>query len=168
MSPPPKSFPKETELSQVSQKILQEHCMLDKIDRKFELSLLILDDSQIAKINSTYRYKNAATDVLSFPQFVFPDRKGTFSLRGKNGFWEEKGKDSAHPDETLILGDVVISYESCARQAKEKGFSIREECTKLLIHGILHLFGYDHEVEDEERLCMEKQEQLLLQMVFKN
>lgn len=168
VNPPAKTFPKEKELLQISQRILQEHCVIDRIDRKFELSLLILDDSQMTKINLKHRYKNTSTDVLSFPQFVFPDGMGSFSLRETEGFWEENERNSISSDEILILGDIVISYESCIRQANEKGFSIREECIRLLIHGILHLFGYDHEQGDKECFFMEKREQLLLQEILQD
>jgi probable rRNA maturation factor len=90
-----------------------------------ELSVLITDDPEIKKLNRYYRKRNRATDVLSFVQL---------------------GKKSKDPKEPLLLGDVVISAQTAKRQAKERKHSIEKELVFLLIHGILHLFGYDHNI----------------------
>jgi probable rRNA maturation factor len=86
-----------------------------------ELSLVLVGNPEIRKLNAQYRGKNYATDVLSFP--------GEDHLRGP----------------TRLLGDVVISIDKMLSQAKERGRSPKEEMTTLLIHGIVHLLGYDHE-----------------------
>jgi len=86
-----------------------------------ELSLLITDDAEIAELNSTYRNKQKPTDVLSFSQ--------------------QEGEGAAEG----ILGDVVISLDTAERQAVEYEVSVAEELQRLLIHGVLHLCGYDHE-----------------------
>jgi probable rRNA maturation factor len=88
---------------------------------KAELSLALVGDSEIRKLNAKYRKKDYATDVLSFPA-------------PKN-----------LPGPIRLLGDVVISVDSARAQAKERGRSLKEELTTLLIHGIAHLLGYDHE-----------------------
>lgn len=87
-----------------------------------ELSVLLTTDKEIADLNAKYRGKNKPTDVLSFSQ--------------------NEGKAQI---ETKHLGDLVISLETCARQAREFGVSFLEELNRLLIHGLLHLLGYDHE-----------------------
>ncbi len=90
-----------------------------------EVSILITDDKEIRRLNSLYRGKDSPTDVLSFPM---GDRVG--------------GR--------LLLGDVVISLDTAGRQARELGHTIEEEIQRLLVHGVIHLLGYDHELGGEE------------------
>jgi probable rRNA maturation factor len=95
-------------------------------------------DVEIRELNRDYRDKNRATDVLSF-SLVEGEWSG---FRG------------------TMLGDVVISIETAARQARARHRSLNEEVTRLLIHGILHLLGHDHE-EDEEARTMRAEERRL-------
>ena len=95
-----------------------------------ELSILITDDEEIRFLNENYRQKDSATDVLSFPQ-------------------EEAGRDQRKP-EGKVLGDVVISLETTERQASELGVSLEEEFYRLFVHGVLHLYGFEHEGVDKE------------------
>ncbi|MCC6932764.1 MAG: rRNA maturation RNase YbeY [Deltaproteobacteria bacterium] len=107
----------------------------------FELSIVFCNDKEIAVLNKQYRNKAKATDVLSF------------SLR-------ENSKDSMI---SYILGDIVISVDSAKRQAREKKLSAKEELLRLLIHGFLHLLGYDHEnVSIKKARAMQKKEDELL------
>lgn len=111
---------------------------LDSSDN--ELSILFVDDSGIRQLNKEYRDKDSATDVLSFPQFDEDDEPGFTSN---------------------LLGDVVISIETAKRQAKEHHLSLEEELILLLIHGILHLLGYDHERSASEAEAMQKKSRML-------
>lgn len=105
-----------------------------------ELSLLITDDPQIAEINKTYLNRQGPTNVIAFPM-------------GDPGFAE------IYPE---LLGDVVISVETAEREASDAGYSMEERFTELLVHGILHLLGYDHETnEEDERQMGEKSRQLM-------
>ncbi len=88
-----------------------------------ELSMLLVDDELMARLNEQFRGVQGPTDVLSFPQGPAP-------------FGEIR---------PVLLGDVVVSTESAQRQADEMGRSLEEEMDLLLTHGILHLLGYDHE-----------------------
>lgn len=97
---------------------------------KVELSLSLVGDDEIHALNSRYRKKNKPTDVLSFPS------------------------DGALPGGKRLLGDVVISVETAKRQAKERKISLNDELVTLLIHGILHLLGYDHERSAKEAKIM--------------
>lgn len=108
-----------------------------------ELSILITDDSEIKRLNRLYRGKNKATDVLSFSL-----------AEGEGG------------ELSRLLGDVVISWDTTRRQARELGVTIREEFLRLLVHGVLHLLGYDHEnvPEAEARRMRRKEEQLLAKL----
>ena len=90
-----------------------------------ELSIVLVSDAQIRRLNKLYRNKDKPTDVLSFP--IGEKVKG----------W-------------LILGDIVISVDTAKRQAQELGYSLEEELKRLLVHGLVHLLGYDHELGGEE------------------
>lgn len=104
----------------------------------WELSIVMVDDEQIRCLNRQYFHRHRATNVISFPQ---------------------QGLDT-HPAHRL-LGDVVISIETAQRQAQERGVELEEEIIILLIHGILHLLGYDHAGSLAERKRMETKEQEL-------
>ncbi len=100
-----------------------------------ELSVALVDDSEIAVLNAEYRGKSGPTDVLSFSL-----------LEGDHA--ERRGQ---------MLGDVVIAVAVAERQAAELGHDLDEELLRLLIHGVLHLLGFDHE-QDEEARVMEARE----------
>ncbi|OAA31782.1 rRNA maturation factor [Kosmotoga arenicorallina S304] len=87
-----------------------------------ELDLLLTDDAEIAKLNAKYRKKEGPTDVLSF----------------------EYGLDED------VIGDMIISLETIERQAKDYGNSFEEELSLMIIHGLLHILGYEHENDEEE------------------
>jgi rRNA maturation RNase YbeY len=103
-----------------------------------ELSVLLVSDGEIHRLNREWRSKDRPTDVLSFPQ---------------------QGGDGAAP--AGLLGDVVISVDTARRQAAERGVSLRHESERLLIHGLLHLLGYDHERSPAEARRMQRRERLL-------
>lgn len=103
-----------------------------------ELSIALVDDPEIKVLNTQWRSRPNATDVLSFSQ-----------IEG-----EESGGG------TRLLGDVVISVETAARQAAESHRGLDERVIRLLIHGLLHLVGHDHE-EDEEAARMMAEERRL-------
>ncbi len=94
-----------------------------------ELSVALVDDAAIGALNAQYRGKPRPTDVLSFSlvEGAFADRRGQ------------------------LLGDVVISVDTAARQARERRRSLDDTVAKLLVHGVLHLLGHDHEADDEAR-----------------
>lgn len=96
----------------------------DSIPRNVkELSLVITNDLEIQELNKFYRKKNKATDVLSFSQI----------------------ENLSHGLPSRSLGDIVISYDTTIRQARNYKVTINQELLRLLIHGLLHLCGYDHE-----------------------
>ena len=97
-----------------------------------------MDDEEIRRLNRDWRGKDRPTDVLSFPL-----QEGAFAGVGD------------------ALGDVVISLPTARRQAGENGFTLVEEVDRLLVHGILHLVGYDHEVSPREARRMQRQERKL-------
>ncbi len=112
----------------------------ESVDRS-ELGILLTDDEQIRDLNRKYADEDKATDVLSF------------SLR--------EGEEFVSPDDVTRLGEVIISYPTAERQAKEAGQAVADEVSHLLVHGILHLLGYDHLASDDERKMRIREDELL-------
>ncbi len=113
---------------------LAEKVMLGQgCDHEAELSIALVDDKYISKMNSQYREKDGPTDVLSFEQ-----------------------------EDSKVIGDVVISLETASRQASKLGHGLEKEASFLLIHGILHLLGYDHDTEENKEKMEAIQRQYLL------
>ena len=126
-----------------------------------ELSILLVNDKKMRQLNFTYRGIDKTTDVLSFPQFSWE--------AGKRGSADAKDfQTSELPNfqaSALVLGDVVINLQAAKRQAPEHGLSFMEEIRWLLVHGILHLIGYDHEKSKYAgRKMREKEKELLKYM----
>jgi probable rRNA maturation factor len=106
--------------------------MLDRLDMKgAELSIVLTDDAHIHTLNRDYRHKDRPTDVLAFAM--------------------REGESAPKASGAEVLGDIVISLETATRQAREKHREPLAEVTMLLAHGLLHLVGYDHETDEEER-----------------
>ena len=108
------------------------------------ISLMACDDDRIGILNATFREKPVPTNVLSWPS----DELGA----------GEDGKDPGTPmpgfDGTYELGDIAIAYGTCAREAEELGKSLEDHVTHLIVHGILHLLGYDH-IRDRDAALMQ-------------
>ncbi len=114
--------------------------VLELVDRReAELSLVLVDDEQMARLNAEWRGSEGPTDVLSF------------SL-AEGDHAEHRGP---------MLGDVVIGVEVAKRQAREIGHSLADELLRLLVHGVLHLLGHDHEQEDEARVMQAEEARVL-------
>ncbi|MEK9629875.1 MAG: rRNA maturation RNase YbeY [Nitrospinota bacterium] len=110
-----------------------------------EVSILFTGDRDIQNLNHEFRNVNQPTDVLSFPQ-------------------NEEEDPYTHEEE--ILGDIAVSLDTAQRQAKEHGLTFKEEIILLLIHGILHLLGYDHEISEQEDKKMRSKTRELFKLVF--
>lgn len=119
-----------------------------------EVSVTVVDNKEIQKINKTYRNIDKATDVLSFPMYQY-EKAADFDNLDDSAFNPESGE--------LLLGDIVISAEKVTAQAKEYGHSKEREFAFLLVHSMLHLLGYDH-MEEEERLVMESKQKEILEL----
>ncbi len=109
-----------------------------------ELSIAIVDDAEMRSLNRQYRNRDRSTDVLSFSQTE---------------------DDAGSPDHPL-LGDVVLSAETAERQARRHDLSLEQELMLLLIHGVLHLLGYDHERSAEEERIMKDKTRHLFQKLY--
>lgn len=106
----------------------------------FEISLLACDDARIANLNADFRGKPAATNVLSWPS----DERAA-AMDGEMPLPPQPGPDTE-------LGDIAIAYETCAREAAEAGKSMSDHTIHLLVHGTLHLLGFDHERDGDATL----------------
>jgi probable rRNA maturation factor len=114
---------------------------------KPEVSILLLDDSAMAGLNEQYRARSGPTDVLSFPMYT------------------EEELQQMQPE---VLGDVVISVETAKRQAASVGCTLWEEMVRLLIHGVLHLLGFDHERSASDGRAMRARERRLLAVLLED
>ncbi len=134
-----------------------------KIDPKAEISLAIVGDGRIRRLNKMYRGKNRVTDVLSFAdKTVLPYLAKAFPRM-------KKGEDMEFvnsPDGVNYLGEVIICYPRAKKQAKRLGHSLKKELAILLVHGILHLLGYDHEKDEKQAQEMEQIQERILAGIF--
>ena len=102
------------------------------------VSLLFTSDAEVRVLNREWRAKDKPTNVLSFPMIERPD----LLVLAPDG-----------PPE--LLGDIALAFETCAREAAEKGVSLADHAAHLIVHGLLHLAGYDHETSTEDAAAME-------------
>jgi rRNA maturation RNase YbeY len=119
---------------------------------KGELSLLLVGDRFMRRLNRRYRRKDCTTDVLAFPIQKHSARPAP---------------RAPHPA-PVLLGDIVISIPQAARQAARAGHALDRELTVLMIHGTLHLLGYDHERSRREARRMLRREHAVLRKVIGN
>jgi rRNA maturation RNase YbeY len=120
-----------------------------------ELSLVLVSDRRMRALNRRYRKKDRPTDVLAFP------------LHEKWGH-EKRGQATFRTLSPFLLGDVVISVPTARRQATELGHGLREELRRLLVHGVLHLLGYDHERGPRDAALMARKEKAILKTINRN
>ncbi len=124
--------------------LLLKHLPKEKIllTKQAVFTLLITNNKEIKRLNSKYRKLDKATDVLSF------------------------ALDKKEQAKSKYLGDIVISSQKAKQQAEEKYFSTDNELIMLLVHGYLHLLGYDHENKKEAKSMFSLQNKLLVEMLF--
>jgi len=119
-------------------------------DRTFEVNIVLTTDANIKKLNKTYRGKDMATNVLSFPQINLdkPLKKSELAM---------------FPAEVAIpLGDIVLANQIIKKEAKAEAKEFEDHVAHLVIHGVLHLLGYDH-MNDKDAKAMEKMEQKVME-----
>jgi probable rRNA maturation factor len=133
----------QIDIQKIKQHIAKALISLDCNDH--EISILFVGDQGIRDLNYQFRGIDCPTDVLSFPQL---------------------SDDEPEPPGAPVLGDVAISLETARNQSGDHGLSLEEELTLLLIHGILHLLGYDHEISDQEEERMRKKTRELFTLIY--
>ena len=112
------------------QKVLKKNIDKKIGKRKGSVDLVIVSDKKIQDMNDEYRDKNEPTDVIAFAYLEVTDYK---NMKGE-----------------IVVGDIFISVDTAKRQAKERGLKLEEELKTLFVHGLLHLFGFDHKTKKEE------------------
>jgi probable rRNA maturation factor len=124
------------------------------------LTLIVTDDAQVRELNRVYRSVDAPTDVLAFADAGEAACRRRAS-RHQSG---ETGAFIAPQGEPCYWGDVIISYARAAEQAALYGHPVEEELSLLVVHGVLHLMGYDHEQAGDKREMWEVQNAALVQL----
>jgi len=112
-------------------------------------SLLFTSDAEVHSLNREWRGRDMPTNVLSFPMLE----------RGELSGLARSKADSGPP---VMLGDIALAYETCAREAADKGVSLEHHAAHLIVHGLLHLAGHDHVDNDEQAEAMEACETAIL------
>ncbi len=128
--------------------IVRKILEVEGVPLSVEIGVLVTDNKTVHKLNRIYRGENEPTDVLSF------------QTNAGEGMAPEAPFVTA-PDGVDHLGEVIISYPQAVKQARERGLTISQELALLVVHGTLHLLGYDHESPKEKRVMHEKEGQIL-------
>lgn len=129
-------------LDDLIESVIKKSLESEDIDKDIEVSVSLVDNKEIKDLNKKFRGLDKETDVLSFPQY--------------DNLKEIKGIK-----EYCILGDIVISLEKARQQAVEYGHSFEREVAFLTVHSMMHLFGYDHNDEENTKIMREKEEKVL-------
>lgn len=118
---------------------LQNHQLCPDVQKEVQISVLLTDNAAIKDLNRDYRGKDKPTNILSFPM---------------DNLFETA---SSPPDQPLMLGDLILAHETIWQEASQEKKEVKDHLTHLLIHGLLHLLGYDH-IEEKEAEIMESLE----------
>jgi probable rRNA maturation factor len=130
------------------QQVIEKVLTVENMPANVEISLVITGQERIQELNRTYRGKDQPTDVLSFAMTEQKEEPDPVAFIGP-------------PDGLLHLGEVIISYPQARLQAAEAGHNNSKEMAALIVHGILHILGYDHEKADMEPAMKAKEKQIL-------
>lgn len=128
----------EIEIDKIVKQVKKEVAKFEKIGCFQKVTLIVVDNKEIQKLNLQFRDKDYATDVLSFPSL-----------------------------EKQYLGEIFISKDKVIEQSAEYGHSLEREFAFLLVHGILHLLGYDHHTSIEEKIMFGKQNEILKKLPYR-
>ena len=126
--------------------------LAENADPTAEMGLVITDQEKIQELNLVHLGEDRPTDVLSFP--MLPDSEDD----------EDNDAFLVPPDGMVHLGEVIISYPQAVIQAEEHGHSVEKEVAILVVHGVLHLLGYDHAEPDEQQEMQVREAEILAQL----
>ena len=130
--------------------VVEEVIAYEQCEEEFEVSISFVNNQEMRSLNKEYRNIGKETDVLSFPLVEFIEEE-----------LNTEDEDAEYIEEEIALGDIVISMEKAVEQSEEYGHSFKRELAFLLVHGMLHLLGYDHDEEASEGEIFDKQEEIL-------
>ena len=114
-----------------------------------EVAVRLTSDDEVRALNRQYRHKDAPTNVLSFPM-IQPDLLESVTANSDDG--------------EVLLGDVVLAHGICAAEAAERGIAVEDHAAHLIVHGVLHLLGYDHQGGGEAQAMEEMERAALLSL----
>ncbi|ERN54757.1 rRNA maturation RNase YbeY [Alkalihalophilus marmarensis] len=134
-----------SEQENIVTKLITSAAEYEKLDGEVELSITFVDEKRIQEINAEYRGKDMTTDVISFALNDEVEDEADMIMEGMPN----------------ALGDIIISVAHISRQAEEYGHSFERELGFLVVHGFLHLLGYDHMTEQDEKAMFSRQEEIL-------
>ena len=137
----------EENIESLINKVVKKALEMQDVTADVELSVVITDNNNIRQINQEFRNKDVPTDVLSFP-----------------GYEPEDIDVVKNAEDLMVIGDIIISKEKVIEQAKEYENTFEREFAYLLVHGVLHLLGYDH-MEEDEKAVMRKNEEAILSAI---
>jgi probable rRNA maturation factor len=133
------------------QRIVEKPLLVEGIPANAEISLVVTGQERIQELNRNYRGQDRPTDVLSFSMTEQQEEEELTAFIGP-------------PDGLLHLGEVIISYPQAEIQAKEQGHSLKKEMAILIVHGVLHILGYDHEKPELEPAMKAKEKEILAEI----
>jgi probable rRNA maturation factor len=142
----------EKTLQQVIDYTIKKETDLDD----YQVSMIFVDNEEIKNINNVQRNIDKETDVLSFPMLEYDEEKVY-----KECYLDYDFDDSYFDEDSLVLGDIVLSLEKVEQQSREFNHSFIREAAYLTVHSVLHLLGYDHMDEDDKIRMRKKEEELL-------
>ncbi|ADC50784.1 putative metalloprotease [Alkalihalophilus pseudofirmus OF4] len=134
-----------SEQENIVTKLITSAAEYERLDGEVELSITFVDEKRIQEINAEYRGKDIPTDVISFALNDEVEDEADMIMAGMPN----------------ALGDIIISVAHISRQAEEYGHSFERELGFLVVHGFLHLLGYDHMTEQDEKAMFSRQEEIL-------
>lgn len=148
-------FEQNTEIYKQVERVIEKALEVEKVPYSAEISLTVVDKEEIREINSAHREIDKATDVLSFPQ-IEPMENGYID-------WEnlETTLYMNLDTQDIMLGDIVLCEEVAREQAESYNHLLEREVCFLVAHSMLHLLGYDHMTPEEEKIMIEKQNEIL-------
>ncbi|MDF2839243.1 MAG: hypothetical protein K0Q99_14 [Clostridia bacterium] len=138
----------DSNMEALVEKVVQKALEIE-VEDDYEVSISFVDNQEIKELNKQYRGKDIPTDVLSFPLMEFEETEVNYNNADE------------FVQEDRLLGDIVISLEKTQEQASDYGHSFERELSFLVVHGILHLLGMDHEDEQQEKEMLQKQDNIL-------
>lgn len=140
------------ELRKLIEVVIDKALKYEGIQFDYDVYVYLVDNETIKEINKEHRKIDKVTDVLSFPMIDFREREG----------YEVYFEEDFDPEtKNVLLGEIVLSLEKALEQSKEYEHPFIREVAFLMVHSVLHLLGYDHEVEEERKLMRQKEEEIL-------
>lgn len=145
------------EYERVIEEVIDYALKQERMNIDYELSVILIDNEEIRKINNQMRNIDRATDVLSFPMLEYPQHKVY-----KDTYTDNYNFDDSYFNEgRLVIGDIALSLEKCKEQSNEFNHSFIRECAYLTVHSVLHLLGYDHMIDSDKVIMRKREEEIL-------